>query len=267
MRNILITGKTGYIAQQLAEYLAWFPDKYRVTSISVRSNTWKELDLSQFDTVVHTAGIVHKKETPENAHLYYEVNRDLTEAVAKKAKADGVRQFILLSSGSVYGLTEGVITENTKPCPVTNYGKSKLQGEEAVTVLRSESFAVAVLRPLMVYGEGCKGNYRTLVKLAQIIPVLPDYRNRRSLVSIETLCAYIKDVIDRQSEGIFFPQEKAYLCTCEMLQAIAEKEGRHLRRCKLLNPAVRILRRTTSVGRKAFGDLIYQDLDVLPFNQ
>lgn len=266
MKQILITGKSGYIATRFDAFLKKFPEEYQVTSVSLRDGDWERMDFCQYDAVVHTAGLAHIKETSENAKDYYTVNRDLTEAVARKAMTEGVRHFLLLSSGSVYGLTEGVITAETKPCPRTHYGKSKFQGEEAVIALRAPGFRVAVLRPLMVYGEGCKGNYRTLEKLARIAPVLPDYRNRRSLVSIEKLCACMKDVVDRGAEGIFFPQEEKPLCTCEMIQKIAESRGRHLRRLRLLNPTVSLLRRTTTAGRKAFGNLVYQDLKFLPFD-
>ena len=267
MKYVLITGKSGYIATRFEAYLKKFPEEYWVASVSLRGGDWKQMDFSQYDAVVHTAGLAHIKETAENAKDYYAVNRDLTGAVARKARAESVGQFLLLSSGSVYGLTEGVITADMKPRPRTHYGKSKLQGEKAVIALRAPDFKVAVLRPLMVYGEGCKGNYQSLVKLARIAPVLPDYRNQRSLVTIETLCACMKDVIDRGAEGIFFPQEEKPLCTCEMIQEIAERRGRHLRRLSLLNPAVSLLRRTTAAGRKAFGNLVYQDLHYIPFDR
>ena len=267
MKQVLITGKSGYIATRFDAYLKQFPEEYRAVPVSLRGVDWERMDFSQYDAVVHTAGLAHIKETSENAGDYYAVNRDLAESAAKKARAEGVRQFLLLSSGSVYGLTEGVITAETRPCPRTHYGKAKLQGEEAVVSLRTPDFKVAVFRPLMVYGEGCKGNYRSLEKLARIAPMLPDYQNRRSLVSIETLCACMKNVLDQEVEGIFFPREEKPLCTCEMIQEIAEGQGRHLRRLRLLNPAVSLLRRTTAAGRKAFGDLVYQDLNYLPFDR
>jgi nucleoside-diphosphate-sugar epimerase len=266
VKRLLITGKNGYIASRFAEYMERFSESYSTVSISLQNGDWTLEDFSGYDAIIHTAGIAHVRETPQNTALYYEVNCDLAEAIAEKARSEGVRHFVLLSSGSVYGLTEGIITKDTQPRPVTSYGRSKLQGEIAVTALKTADFRIAILRPLMVYGEGCKGNYQTLVKLAGILPVLPDYQNRRSLVSIETLCAYMKDIIDKEAEGIFFPQEKAPLCTCEMIREIAEMRGRSLKCVKLLNPAVGILRRTTTVGKKAFGDLIYQNLEELPLN-
>lgn len=264
MKRVIITGARGQIGSGLARCLEG--GDYEVSRLSLRDGAWKTDRFSGVDVLVHTAALVHQRETPENAGLYRQVNCELTRDLAAKAKAEGVGQFVFLSSGSVYGKIEGVITGSTVPQPVTEYGKSKLDAEKALISMRGEGFAIAILRPLMVYGPGCKGNYRTLEKLARILPVLPDYPNRRSLVSLETLCAQMKDLIDRRAEGIFFPQEETAVCTCELVQRIAERQGRHLRRTRLLNPAVSLLRTMTPQGKKAFGDLVYQDLRSLPLD-
>ncbi len=70
-------------------------------------------DFLEYDVVYHVAGIAHRKETKENRELYYAVNRDLAYEVAKKSKQDGIKQFIFLSTMSVYGLESGVIDEYT----------------------------------------------------------------------------------------------------------------------------------------------------------
>lgn len=264
MKRVLITGERGYIGGSFARFLAEWPEDYETAFLSLRGSGWRQADLSGYDAIVHAAAVVHQKETAENAESYYRVNRDLTVELAEKARAEGVGQFVFLSTGGVYGKLEGVVTRDTRPRPATHYGRSKLEAERALISMSGECFTVAILRPLMVYGEGCKGNYQTLVKLARIAPLLPDYENRRSLTSIETLCRSIRDVVDQREEGIFFPQEKTPLCTCAMIQQIAEEQGRHLKRTKLLNPAVRLLKACTSAGKKAFGDLEYQDLNHLP---
>ena len=99
--------------------------------------------------------------------LYYRVNRDLAVKAARKARAEGVRQFILMSSMSVYGTDTGVITPETVPQPVSFYGKSKLAAEELIQKEADEHFRVCILRPPMVYGPGCKGNFQTVVKLVK----------------------------------------------------------------------------------------------------
>ncbi len=257
MFNILILGANSYIGKHLKGHLEQYPTDYRVTAISQRDDRWKELDFSVFDSVVDCVGIAHRKETRENAHEYYEINADLAFQTAKKAKASGVKQFIFLSSMSVYGLDEGVITKDTQPNPKTHYGKSKWQAEQQIAPLQEETFRVAIVRPPMVYGEGCKGNYQTLVKLAKILPVVPDYKNERSMISIENLDAYLKQLIDERSCGVFLPQDPEYHCTCDMIQDIARKNGRIVRKTKILNPGVTLLKFCTKAGKKAFGTLMH----------
>src|SRR5699024_10485464 len=101
MKKILITGKNSYIGGKFKEWVEQWPDEYIVDEISVRGDEWKEADFSIYDSVFHVAGIAHRKETKKNKNLYFEVNRDLVQKVAFKAKRDGVRQFIFLSSMSV----------------------------------------------------------------------------------------------------------------------------------------------------------------------
>jgi UDP-glucose 4-epimerase len=257
MLNILILGANSYIGKHLKGYLEQYPADYRVTAISQRDDQWKELDFSVFDSVVDCVGIAHRKETKENAHEYYEINADLAFQTAKKAKASGVKQFIFLSSMSVYGMDEGMITKDTQPNPKTHYGKSKWQAEQQIAPLQDETFRVAIVRPPMVYGEGCKGNYQTLVKLAKILPVVPDYKNERSMISIENLNAYLKQLIDESSCGVFLPQDPVYHCTCDMIREIAKSNHRTPGQTALLNPFVHLFTRTTK-GKKAFGNLIYK---------
>ena len=154
--------------------------------------TWKEKCFGGYDVVFHVAGIAHQKETKENAHLYYEINRDLAIEVANKAKIEGVKQFIFMSSMSVYGKEVGVITKDTKPKPKTNYGKSKLQAEESLNALSDDNFKVCILRPPMVYGDGCKGNYQIIVKFVKKFSIFPRVNNKRSLVNVENLVVYLK---------------------------------------------------------------------------
>lgn len=258
MRNVLILGANSYIGKHLKNCLEQFPDAYSVTILSQRDEQWRSLDFSVFDSVVDCVGIAHRRETKENAHEYYEVNADLAFQTAQKAKDDGIKQFIFLSSMSVYGLDEGVITKDTMPAPKTHYGKSKWDAEQRITPLQDEGFRIAVIRPPMVYGEGCKGNYQSLVKLAKSIPFCPTYRNQRSMISIGNLCGFLLALIENRENGVFLPQDPEYHSTCEMVYELAKKEGRTLKQTALFNPCVSLLAKTTKKGRKAFGNLTYQ---------
>lgn len=259
MKKILITGANSYIGMSFEKYIKDnYPNDYVVDTVDMIDGSWREKDFSGYDSVFHVAGIAHQKETKQNASLYYTVNRDLAIETAQKAKTNGVKQFIFLSSMSVYGMDIGVITKETVPNPKSNYGKSKLQAEEGIKELVDGEFKVCILRPPMVYGEGCKGNYQTLVSVAKKFPVFANYKNQRSMIHVVHLSKFVKDMIDKESGGVHQPQDPEYVCTCKMIQNIAKDMGKNMRLCKMLNPFVSILKHCTTKGKKAFGDLIYE---------
>ena len=259
MKKILITGANSYIGTSFEKYIKEnYPNDYIVDTVDMIDGSWREKSFAGYDSVFHVAGIAHQKETKENAPLYYKVNRDLAIETAEKAKRDGVKQFVFLSSMSVYGMDTGVITKDTLPNPKSNYGKSKLQAEVGINALSDDTFKVCALRPPMVYGEGCKGNYQTLVSIAKKFPVFADYNNQRSMIHIDNLSRFVKCVMDQGLFGVYFPQDPEYVCTCKMVQSIAKDMGKSMRLCKILNPFVSILKHCTTKGRKAFGDLIYK---------
>ncbi len=258
MKKILVTGAGSYIGTCFAQYLSQWPEEYQVDAVDMIGDGWRQQDFSGYDAVYHVAGIAHIRETEENAHLYYEVNRDLAAETARKAKESGVPLFVFLSSMSVYGMDEGAITKDTVPAPKSHYGISKWQAEGELAALADDTFRVAVLRPPMVYGEGCKGNYQALVTFAKKLPVFADYRNKRSMLHVDNLSAYVKEVIDTAADGLHLPQDPDYVCTCRMIQQIAADMGKKLPLWKLLNPVVWLLKHGTSKGKKAFGDLYYE---------
>ncbi|MPQ33290.1 NAD-dependent epimerase/dehydratase family protein [Clostridium estertheticum] len=256
MKKILITGANSYIGTSLEKWLKKYSDKYLVDTVDMKDGTWKRKDFSGYDVVFHVAGIAHIKETKENVDLYYKVNRDLVYEVAQKAKEDGIKQFIFLSSMSIYGMETGVISKDTVPNPKSNYGKAKLQGEELIAPLQDSTFSIAVLRPPMIYGEGCKGNYVRLEKFALKSPIFPNIKNKRSMIEIDKLCEFVKLIIDEESMGLFLPQNEEYVCTSDMVRAIAEKHGKKIYMTTLFNPLLRILKVNTV--NKVFGDLVYE---------
>ncbi|NLL06777.1 MAG: NAD-dependent epimerase/dehydratase family protein [Clostridiaceae bacterium] len=256
MKRVLITGKNSYIGTSVENWLKKEPSKYDVDSVDMKDGLFREKDFSKYDVVFHVAGIAHIKETKANKHLYYEVNRDLAYETAKKAKEEGVRQFVFLSSMSVYGIEFGVIDNSTLLKPNSSYGKSKLQAEELIRQLEDKSFSIATIRPPMVYGKGCKGNYTRLSGFAIKTPIFPNIRNKRSMIFIDNLSQFVKQVIDNESSGLFFPQNAEYVATSDMVQLIASAHGKKVIMTKLFNPFLRIL--NISMVNKMFRDLVYE---------
>ena len=264
MKKILITGAGSYIGVSFENYLKQ-SDEYEVSTVDMLDPEWENKSFDGFDAVFHVAGITHIKETDQNRDLYYKVNRDLVIKTAKKAKSEGVKQFVFLSTMSVYGLNQGVITKDTEMRPVNAYGKSKLMAEEAITALVDSSFTVTVVRPPMVYGKGCKGNFNTVVKLANKSPVFPSIKNQRSMIFIDNLCEFIKMVIDKEKGGIYCPQNREYVNTTAMARLIAKAMGKRVWFSRLAGLAVVVLRPVAGILQKAFGTLIYKDLEQFGF--
>ena len=258
MKNILITGANSYVGTSFEKWLSQWPDKYHVDTIDMIDGSWREKSFAGYDAVFHVAGIAHRKETKQNAHLYYEVNRDLAIETAKKAKAEGVGQFIFMSSMSVYGMETGVITKDTVPNPKTHYGKSKLQAEEQIQKLSDGKFKVVILRPPMIYGKNCTGNYQRLRSFVLKYKIFPNITNKRSMIQIDNLSAYIQKCIDGHVEGTFFPQDPQYICTRDMCTKIAEYNATSIIVSSLFN-FVRVF--NTGTVKKVLGDLYYDVTD------
>lgn len=265
MKRILITGANSYIGTSVERYLARWPDEYQVDTIDMVDGSWREKSFAGYNSVFHVAGIAHQdsgKITEERKQLYYKVNTELTIETARKAKAEGVGQFIFMSSIIVYGASakmgeKKVITRDTLPAPVGAYGDSKLQAEKGIEPLGADGFKVCILRPPMIYGPGCKGNYPILSKAARKLPFFPDIDNQRSMLFIGNLCSVVKYVIDTVCGGLILPQNDQYVRTSEMVKMIADVHKRPIKLIKTLNPLLRLLSKRVDVINRVFGNLVY----------
>lgn len=265
MKKILITGANSYIGTSFEKYMAQWPDQYQVDTIDMIDGSWRNQSFAGYDAVYHVAGIAHSdngKITDERRSLYYTVNTDLAIKTAKKAKADGVGQFIFMSSIIVYGdsATIGkskVITKDTPLAPANSYGDSKVQAEKGILPLNDDSFKVVILRPPMIYGPGSKGNYPVLSKLAQKLPVFPAVNNQRSMIYIENLMEFVRLMVENEEQGIFFPQNAEYSNTTEMVKLIAQAHGKKIMIIPGFTWTLKLLSHVTGLVDKAFGSLCY----------
>ena len=266
MKKILITGANSYIGTSFETYLKEnFPDDYVVDTVDMIDGTWREKSFAGYDSVFHVAGIAHSdngKISEDNAKLYYAVNTDLTIETAKKAKACGVKQFVFMSSAIVYGESapigkRKVITKDTPVNPANCYGDSKVQAENGIQALSDESFKVVILRPPMIYGKGSKGNYPLLAKIALKTPIFPYVKNERSMLYIENLCEFVRLMVENDEQGIFWPQNKEYSNTSELVQMIAKAHGKKVCLLKGFAWALKLMSHVTGLVNKAFGSLSY----------
>ena len=266
MKKVLVTGVNSYIGNAFIEYIQQYSADYTVEGISMRDEAWKKLDFSKYDCVFDVAGIAHADTghvSESVKQLYYEVNTDLTVALAEKAKASGVKQFIYMSSAIIYGNSasigqEKIITRETNPAPADFYGDSKWQAEKGIAPLADEKFKIVILRPPMIYGKNSKGNYPTLSRLAQKLPLFPKVDNCRSMLYIGNLVEFVHLMIQNEENGVFFPQNAEYSNTSELVKAIAEAHGKHIVLVRGTTWALKLLSNTTGLVNKAFGSMAYE---------
>ncbi|HWA16637.1 MAG TPA: NAD-dependent epimerase/dehydratase family protein [Gemmatimonadales bacterium] len=162
----LVTGATGFVGSHLVEALVRRGDA--VTAL-VRSPgkaaLLNSLDIRQVkgdlhdgaalaaavagqEVIYHVAGLIAARNEAEFLHG----NRDGTANLVAAAAAFGAKsRFVLVSSMAAGGPSpRGAPLDGSQPSqPVTQYGRSKLAGEE---VVRAGALPWTIVRPPMVYG-------------------------------------------------------------------------------------------------------------------
>ena len=270
MKKVLITGANSYIGVSFEKYVKErYGSELSIDTVDMIDGSWRQKDFSPYDIVYHVAGIAHAdvgNVSDEVKAKYYAINTDLAIETAKKAKAEGVGQFVFMSSAIVYGDSapygkQKRITKDTEPSPANFYGDSKWQADKGVRELEAPGFTVTVLRPPMIYGKGSKGNYPTLASMAKKLPIFPDVQNERSMLYIENLCEFLAQVMIRGEGGIFWPQNAEYTRTSEMVKMIAEVSGHRIGVSKAWNWVVSLAShipgKPAGLANKAFGNLSY----------
>lgn len=220
-RRVLVTGASGFIGRSLVPHLVasgWIVRAASRTPVREAGNTpaiervaqpdlgsseagtaWRAL-VDRVDAVVHLAGIAHASRAIPTA-TYMRINGEAVETLAAAARAAGVKRVVLMSSvrAQVGPVSTRVVVEDDPAQPTDDYGRSKLRGEIGLAGLLAEGPCDhVILRPVLVYGPGVKGNMRQLVRLARMPLPLPLGRldARRSLLSLPTLCDACRHVLD-----------------------------------------------------------------------
>ena len=278
-KKVLITGAGSYIGESVKRYAGKHYPNISIDTVDMLDGSWRGHSFSSYDCVYHVAGIAHAdvgNVSDEVKEKYYAVNTDLAIEVANKAKEEGVKQFIFMSSMIIYGNSAPfgkvkMVTRATAPSPANFYGDSKWQADRGVRALADDRFKVAVLRPPMIYGKNSKGNYPMLAKMAKKLPVFPDVGNQRSMLFIDNLCEFLCKLMLSGEEGIFFPQNSEYTRTSDMVREIAKVSGHRMLVSKLFDSVVfvttKVPGKISGLANKAFGNLCYdQSLSCYSFD-
>lgn len=211
-RRILVTGAGGFIGKHLVRTFVQLGHTVRAATTRPEAVRWPGVEtvhavdlaepqswakaLTNVEIIVHLAAIAHITERID-PDTYDRVNHRGTANLAAAATAQGIERFVFMSSinAQAPASSDRVLTEADPPAPVTAYGRSKLAAEHA---LRNSGVRFTILRPVLVYGPGVKGNFATLLKLADSPVPLPfgSLQNRRSFLSVANLIEATRFVMD-----------------------------------------------------------------------
>ena len=219
--KLLITGSSGFVGSYFTNK---YRNKYEIKTFSFLKDDINTLDCNDVNVVFHLSALVHQM-GGASADEYERVNVIQTLELANKAKLNGVKHFVFMSTIKVYGEeTLSRYCENTKCVPEDDYGKSKLKAEKLLLELESENFKVSIIRTPIVYGYGVKANIKNLVNLVNKVSVLPfaNIQNKRSMVYIGNLCHMINEIIIQQKSGIFLASDDEPLSTSRLIELIAK---------------------------------------------
>ena len=167
-----------------------------------------------------------------------------------------------MSSSIVYGKSAPIgktkiITRDSPVNPESYYGDSKVRAEDMLQSLNDENFRVCILRCPMIYGKGCKGNYRVLSKIAARLPFFPKIHNTRSMIYAKNFAEFIRLMVENRERGIFWPQNGEYSDTSEMVKMIAENHGKIIKLLPFCELPLKLLAGFSGLVNKAFGSLAY----------
>lgn len=272
MKRVLITGAGSFVGTNVDKWLRSSENPvFEVDTVDTRDGKWKSVDFSRYNAVFHVAGIAHVDPKPEMAPLYYKVNCDLALEIAEEAKKCGVKQFIYMSSRIVYRVSKSlkgnITSPDTLPSPNDFYGDSKLKAERGLQKLETPDFKISILRPPMIYGEGNKGNLPRLCWLARRIPVFPAWHNKRSMIHVNNLAEFVRQIIIREMNGVFYPQNSELADTVEIVRIFAEECGHKIWITPLLNPLVWLGSLFLPPIPKMFADSYYlPEMSMYPFD-
>jgi UDP-glucose 4-epimerase len=253
MKRVLITGASGFIGAFLVQNLEGF----EIKTLSLRNPDWINQPL-ECDVIIHCAGIAHVSKKIDE-FTYYKINYELTVELAQKAKKEGVEQFVFLSSQLIYGVGHiGEITKSTYPSPQNGYGRSKWIAEIELAKLSDPSFLVACLRLPLVYGMSPKGNLKTLMSLSKLLFVFPKVENKRSVISLSSICSHIKEIIEHGKNGSFNVSDSVPVTTYEIIRHTRSKDEKRTLLISFANPVIKLLRKRVNLFGKVFGDAYFQ---------
>ena len=241
-RRILLTGSLGFLGRALVR---WCPTNVdlTITDLPERSPlptefTYRKLDIRTcssrdfegFDTVIHNAGLFDLSASKERLHT---INVEGCRRVAQYAIEAGIKQFVQISSTSIYGVHPTKIFENTEPkTPIHAYGESKWLGEKtSESLCRDADIRWLAIRPTLIYGSDSRYGIAPMVALIDGLIqrfnriLLPKAGPMVHVVHADDVARAVWHLLEVDAEGEFNVADEHPLTFGDLLKAISHHLG------------------------------------------
>lgn len=242
--KIMITGAGGFVGKHLVNYL--IQNEFEVVGVTsntaerTENNDFKLYSLNDFisgkvalknvSSLIHLAGAAHAEFTDKEAK---DINVTLTEKVLKKVRDSGIKQFIFLSTANVNGFdckqsqNSALSKEN-----FVNTVKTKYEAEKKIKAnLESTNCNFVIIRSPLIYGEGVKANFASLLNLVNKgfpLPLRNVTHNRRSMVSVYNLVDLIRNCVvnPNANNQTFLVSDDNDLSTAKTIELMSKALGK-----------------------------------------
>ena len=197
--NILVTGSSGFFGNVIVHVL----ESNSIFTLNRNSGNF-QYDLSKsipdfntdFDIVIHNAGKAHSFPKTEKEMLsFFQINIQGTKNLLQGLETKIPKQFVFISSVSVYGLEYGInIDEYTLLNAKDPYGLSKIQAEQMVLDwCQNNKVVCTILRLPLLVGINPPGNLGAMlnaIKKGYYFNV-GDGKAKKSMVLAEDVARFI----------------------------------------------------------------------------
>ncbi|GAC29874.1 NAD-dependent epimerase/dehydratase family protein [Brumicola pallidula] len=259
--KILVTGATGFIGKHLVTSLGQSCVEFE----SFQDDLATDYTLEKYDdvfSIIHLAGLAHNKAKSDD-HLR-QINYFGTLALAKKAKLQGIKRFVFLSSTTVYGNVEGLINEISPTFPFNEFARLKLKTEIDLLQLGDDNFEVVIVRAPLIYGSDAPANFKLLTKLVDFMPILPFQlaRKKRSYVAVQSVIDFLLICVEhpKAAQQIFLVADIKPVSICEFTQQIALMLGK--KRFQVPIPIVIMKVCANLLGKKELVNVLFGGLEI-----
>jgi nucleoside-diphosphate-sugar epimerase len=226
--RILVTGGAGYIGTTLAPFLVqqghdvtvldrfFFGveqiEKFSSMGIaSIRDDTryFEGRRLGGFDAVVDMAALSNDPAGELDPWKTLEINYLGRSRTARLAKEAGVRRYLLVSSCSVYGFQDGLLTEESAAIPLTTYARANVLAERDNLTLGNPDFTSTAVRFATIYGLSERMRFDLAINGMVLggvktgkIPVMRDGAQWRPFLHVKDAARAVELVLESPTEKV-----------------------------------------------------------------